>query len=80
MDAFYLGVLKATDYWLRFEWKHRGSPHVHGVAWLPNALDVTQLLASAEVSETLRQEIIQYALSTQLSPVLLTVTLSGQYQ
>ena len=61
IDAFYLGVLKATDYWLRFEWQHRGSPHVHGVAWLPNAPNVEQLLSSAEVPETLRQEIVQYA-------------------
>ena len=61
LDAFYLGVLKATDYWLRFKWQHRGSPHVHGVAWLPNAPDVEQLLSSAEVPETLRQEIVQYA-------------------
>ena len=52
---FYLGVLEATDYWLQFEWQHRGSPHVHGAAWLPNAPDVGQLLASAEVPETLRQ-------------------------
>ena len=61
LDAFYLGVLKATDYWLRFEWQHRGSPHVHGVAWLPNAPDVEQLLSSADVPDTLRQEVISYA-------------------
>ena len=61
LDAFYLGVLKATDYWLRFEWQHRGSPHVHGVAWLPNAPDVEQLLSSANVPDTLRQEVISYA-------------------
>ncbi len=35
VEVFYLGVLNAlnaTDYW-----QHRGSPHVHGLAWLPNA-------------------------------------------
>ena len=26
IKAFYIGVLEATDYWLRFEWQHRGSP------------------------------------------------------
>ena len=31
LDVFYVG-------------EHRGSPHVHGVAWLPNAPDVEQLL------------------------------------
>ena len=40
IEAFYVGVLGATDYWYRFEWQHRGSPHVHGLAWLPNAPDV----------------------------------------
>ncbi len=61
LDAFYLGVLKATDYWMRFEWQHRGSPHVHGVAWLPNAPDVEQLLTSADAPESLGEEIILYA-------------------
>ena len=61
LDALYFGVLKATDYWMRFEWQHRGSPHVHGVAWLPNAPDVEQLLTSAEVPDSLREEVIQYA-------------------
>ena len=37
IEKFYVGILGATDYWLRFEWQHRGSPHVHGLAWLPNA-------------------------------------------
>ena len=72
LDAFYVGVLKATDYWVRFEWQHRGSPHVHGVAWLPNAPDVEQLLASAELPDTLRREVIQHAdrTVTTLNPAL----------
>ena len=61
IDAFYLGVLNATDYWLRFEWQHRGSPHIHGVAWLPNAPDVEHLLKNSENAEALKQDIIQYA-------------------
>ena len=47
LKAFYTGVLGATDYWLRFEWQHRGSPHVHGLAWLPDTPDVEQLLHGA---------------------------------
>ena len=39
IDAFYFGVLGATDYWLQFEWQHRGSPHKHGLAWLSGAPD-----------------------------------------
>ena len=33
-----------TDYWMRFEWQHRGSPHLHGVAWLKDALDDEKIL------------------------------------
>ena len=41
---FYVGILVATDYWMRFEWQHYGSRHVYGVAWLPNAPDVENLI------------------------------------
>ena len=37
MDIYFTRTLNASDYWLRFEYWHRGSPHVHGVAWLNNA-------------------------------------------
>ena len=46
---------------MRFEWQHRGSPHVHGVAWLPNAPDVEQLVKSTDNIESVKEEIIQYA-------------------
>ena len=61
VNAFYVGILGAVDYWLRFEWQHRGSPHVHGLAWLPNAPDVEQLLSSADTFDTVKEDIIQYA-------------------
>ena len=54
---------QAADYWMRFEWQHRGSSHVHSVAWLPNAPDVEQLLRF-----TVRQEIIRYANRMQFQP------------
>ena len=54
-------VLGATDYWLRFEWQHRGSPHVHGLAWLPNAPGVEQLLSSSDNLEAAKKEITEYA-------------------
>ena len=61
IDAFYTGVLGASDYWFRFEWQHRGSPHVHGLAWLPDAPDVKQALAtSEETSGAAKQALIQY--------------------
>ena len=42
IDVFYKGVLQAynSDYWMRFEWQHHGSPHVHGLAWLEDAPNV----------------------------------------
>ena len=63
IEAFYVGVLGATDYWLRFEWQHRGSPHVHGLAWLPDAPDVEKLLTCSDETElqAAKDEIIRYA-------------------
>lgn len=40
---------------------HKGSPHVHGVAWLPNAPDVEQLLKATDNIQSVKQDIIQYA-------------------
>ena len=56
-----MGILGATDYWIRFEWQHHGSPHVHGLAWLPNVPDVEKLLSPSSVSDAAKEEIIQYA-------------------
>ena len=68
---FYHRVLGATDYWLRFEWQHRGSPHVHGLAWLPDTPDVEKLCDGA--SEALHTEIIRHAdqLVSTTNPALL---------
>ena len=50
VETYYNDILGATDYWFRFEWQHHGSPHVHGLAWLPNAPDAdsSQLLDAVE--------------------------------
>ena len=71
IKAFYTAVLGATDYWLRFEWQHRGSPHVRGLAWLPNTPDVEQLNDPA--SDTLEEDIIRHAdhLVSTINPALL---------
>ena len=61
IEVFYVGILGATDYWMRFEWQHRGSPHVHGLTWLPNAPDVEMLLSSSNDSDAARESIIKYA-------------------
>ena len=51
IEAFYKGVLRASDYWMRFEWQHRGSPHVHGLAWLQDAPNVETILSRAQSPE-----------------------------
>ena len=75
ITAFYVGVLGATDYWMRFEWQHRGSPHVHGVAWLPDTPDVKQLLQSSDdtAADVAKQEIIQHVdrIVSTLNPAVL---------
>ena len=38
VEVFYVDLLGAQDYWFRFEWQHRGSPHVHGIAWFRDCL------------------------------------------
>ena len=61
INAFYIGVLGATDFWLRFEWQHRGSPHVHGLAWLPDAPNVEQVLASSATgTDAAKEALIQH--------------------
>ena len=41
-EKFLKPYLNLSDYWFRFEWQHRGSLHVHGLAWLPDAPDAQQ--------------------------------------
>ena len=61
IDAFYVCILGATDYWFRFEWQHRGSPHVHGLAWLPDAPNVEEILAnSGDTSTTAQDNLAQF--------------------
>ena len=74
IDAFYAGVLGVTDYWMRFEWRHRGSPHVHDLAWLPDTPDVEEILASSEDGDgTAKEELIRHvdSIVTTLNPAIL---------
>ena len=59
IEVLYTGVLGATDHWLRFEWQHRGSSYVHGLAWLPDTPDVEKLGDST--NKTVEEEILSYA-------------------
>ena len=60
VEAFYVGVLGASDYWFRFEWQHRGSPHVHGVAWFADAPDAQRAATAADSSDSAQQQLLQY--------------------
>lgn len=73
IDMYYVGVLGATDYWLHFEWQHRGSPHVHGLAWLPHAPDVEALLSSSHNCDEAQEIITKYAdtIVTTCNPAVL---------
>ena len=59
VQAFYVDLLGASDYWFRFEWQHRGSPHVHGVAWFKDAPDIQQVIATEPDSRE-RRQLINY--------------------
>ncbi|KAK3908319.1 ATP-dependent DNA helicase [Frankliniella fusca] len=47
-ECIVLGYFQVVDFWYRFEWQMRGSPHVHGVMWLSNAVDVKMLESKFE--------------------------------
>ena len=71
MKHFYVGILNVLDYWIRFEWQHRGSPHVHGLAWLKDAPDVGKLHDPATTQHE-RNNILHYidSLVSTMNPAL----------
>ena len=58
IEAFYVGVLGTTDYWMHFQWQHHGSPHVHGLAWLSGEPNVEHIVADS--TDTAKEELIRY--------------------
>ena len=78
VDTFYTDVMGAVDYWYRFEWQHRGSPHVHGIAWFAGAPDVQQLLAAEDYADLLTgvEDIVSYADSI-VSTINPTISIDG---
>lgn len=40
--------MKLKDYWCRYEWQHRGSPHVHGFIWIYRSLNMDNMNWSNE--------------------------------
>ena len=35
--------MNVKDFWCRYEWQHRGSPHIHGFIWIKGAPDVNKI-------------------------------------
>ena len=60
IEYFYIQILHVSNYWLRYEWQHRGSPHIHGLAWLPNAPDVQQILSLPGIQNTNKEDLIKF--------------------
>ena len=71
VEVCYVGILGPTDYWMRFEWQHHGSPHVHGLAWLPIAPDVENLLSLLlDLVESTKRSLSMLTRSSLLSILL----------
>ncbi|KAE8739677.1 hypothetical protein FOCC_FOCC014815 [Frankliniella occidentalis] len=48
---------QVVDFWYRIEYQHRGSPHVHGLYWCKNAVDVSNI---ANATDEERKKISMY--------------------
>ena len=71
ISHFYKDILHAKDYWLRFEYQHRGSPHVHGLAWLTGSPDIEKLTLDTSNHEN-KQQLAQYidSIVTTINPAV----------
>ena len=58
--SFMISTRVVKDYWLRFEWQHRGSPHIHGLAWPSNAPDVENIFSDPNVSDEDKQLVLNF--------------------
>lgn len=54
---FLIKIFSIEDFWYRFEWEYRGSPHVHGIFWLEGASDCSDIGAS---TQSQKQSIVKY--------------------
>lgn len=69
LNDFY-NVHRSTGCLMHFEWQHRGSPHVHDLAWIKDAPDVHLAITSADASDTAQEEIVRYIDSVVSTAVL----------
>ncbi|XP_012143156.1 uncharacterized protein LOC105662771 [Megachile rotundata] len=49
--TFLKPVFRVNDFWMRYEWQFRGSPHVHGLLWLDNAPSLTSIATMTEAEK-----------------------------
>ena len=76
MKDFYEEVLGVKDFWLRFEWQHRGSPDVHGLVWLKDAPSIEQgVIQEAPVQREIEamwtqliQQVVKMVVMHQMPP------------
>lgn len=57
MREFMMKFFSVKDFWYRYEWQHRGSPHIHGLLWLQDAPDCSDI---GSLDDALRLRVIQY--------------------
>lgn len=57
MKKFLTRMFPVKDYWFRFEWQHRGSPHIHGLLWMQGGPEYTDI---DSLSTAQRQELVDY--------------------
>ncbi|XP_074596436.1 uncharacterized protein LOC141851589 [Brevipalpus obovatus] len=55
-DKILIPIFKVRDFWFRFEWQHRGSPHIHGLLWIDDA----PVYDKEDLNEEEMNEIIRY--------------------
>lgn len=60
LKLFYVDILGATDYLFRFEWQHRSSPYIHGIAWLSGAPCAENIMALPDSDVEQKEELIRY--------------------
>jgi len=57
MKKFLMKFFAIKDFWWRFEWQFRGSPHIHGLLWLEDAPDCSDI---DSLSEEARAAVVTY--------------------
>ena len=57
IEHFLTSELGITDYWWRYEWQSRGSVHCHGILYLKDAIDRSEL---ATTMESFKKDLADY--------------------